>query len=104
RAGTPSLVALPGPRNTSDPAAATFTLVLSNNGAGAADTAVVDSITTKTMAGSGTVTAGGLPVSFGSIAPGQSASQVLTFPWPATATRVAFTVHFTANSGAYSGV
>ncbi|MBN9656610.1 MAG: metallophosphoesterase [Acidobacteria bacterium] len=103
RAGTPRLVALPGPRNTSDAAASRLTFVLSNNGAGAAEAASVTSITAQVVAGSGPVAVGGLPVSFGTILPGQTASQTLTFPWPATATRVAFTVRFAANGGTYTG-
>ncbi|MGJ5815618.1 InlB B-repeat-containing protein [Paludibaculum fermentans] len=103
RAGTPSLAAVPGPRNTSDPAASRLAFVLNNNGAGAADGVSVTSITAQVVAGSGTVTVGGMPVSFGTIAPGQTASQTLTFPWPVAATRVGFTVRFTANGGAYSG-
>lgn len=103
RAGTPALTALPGPRNNADPLAAMFTLVLSNNGAGIAAGAVVDSVTTRTVAGTGTVVASAKPLGFGDIPPGQSASQVITLAWPTGATRVAFTVHFTANGGAYAG-
>ena len=43
------------------------------------------------------------PLSVGNLVP--NGTQVFTpiFNWPATATRVSFTIHFTANAGTYSG-
>jgi hypothetical protein len=46
--------------------------------------------------------ASGTPLNLGTIAPGASASGAVTFNWPASATRVKFTVNFTADGG-YAG-
>lgn len=101
QAGTPSLYASAGPRNDSDPTTSIFTFVLTNTGAGAASNAAITSITARPVLGSGAISITGLPVVLGTIAPGQVASQTISVTWPSTATRVAFTVSYSANSGAY---
>lgn len=102
-AGTPSLAALPGPRNDTDPNVSIFTFVLMNSGAGGAAAARIDSVSTQTIAGTGTVTVAAVPLDFGTILPGGSATQTIKIDWPQSATRVAFTVRFSANAGAYHG-
>jgi hypothetical protein len=101
--GTPSLTAVPGPRDDTDPAMSVFTFVIRNSGAGAAADARIDSVATQTVAGSGAVTGITVPLVFGTILPGEALSQTIRFAWPQTATRVAFTVRFSANGGGYQG-
>jgi hypothetical protein len=107
--GTPTLSAASTGTRTDGPGAGqrTVPIVLRNSGSGPAVDATITSITNiQVLAGSGVVTpadAMALPLSMGTIAaPGQSAG-VLVFNWPSTATRVQFTVRFTANGGNYSG-
>jgi hypothetical protein len=81
------------------------TLMLTNTGIGAAANATITSITAiADVAGSGAVSvASGTPVDFGTINQGSSATTTaIIFNWPMTATRVRFTVNFTADGG-YSG-
>jgi hypothetical protein len=101
--GVPVLSASAGPRNDSDPAVSIFTFILSNTGPGAAANAQIDSVSATTALGTGVVAAPPGPLVFATIAPSQSASQVVTVNWPSTATRVAFTVKFSANGGTYHG-
>jgi hypothetical protein len=79
-----------------------FTLL--NSGLGAAGNATIAAITGITvLGGSGTVSvASGVPVDLGTITTGGTASGTIVFSWPASATRVRFTVNFTADGG-YSG-
>jgi hypothetical protein len=101
--GTPSIYASSGPRNDSDPNTSVFTFVLTNTGAGAAANTEITSITARPVIGSGTVSVAGLPLVLGTIPPGQAASQTIDVSWPSSATRVAFTVSFSANGGSYQG-
>lgn len=101
--GTAILYASAGPRNDSDPNISNFTFVLTNTGAGAAANAQIDSVAARTVLGSGSVTFNSWPLPFGTIVPGQAASQTISFSWPSTAKRVGFTVSFSANGGAYHG-
>jgi hypothetical protein len=80
------------------------TLNLTNAGLGAANHATISSITAiADVAGSGAVSvASGTPLVLGTIAPGTAGAGTVTFNWPATATRVRFTVNFTADGG-YAG-
>jgi len=80
-------------------------IMLRNIGQGAASGASITAISNlATLSGSGAVSlASPLPLNFGEIAAGGSATQPILFNWPATATRVQFTVQFTANGGAYTG-
>lgn len=80
----------------------TMNFVLTNTGAGAAEGATIDSVSAVVQNGSGTVALISVPLA-ATLLPGHSATLPYVFSWPATAVRVAFTVHFTANSGAYSG-
>jgi hypothetical protein len=102
---SPNLAASVGARVDGVPGVTRLvTLTLTNTGLAAATNATIVSITgTSDVAGSGTVTmASGTPADLGTIAPGASASGTVTFDWPATATRVKFTVNFTADGG-YTG-
>lgn len=101
--GLPVLSASAGPRDDSDPAMSGFTFILSNTGPGAAANAQIDSVSATTALGTGVVAAPPGPLVFGTIPPSQAASQVVTVTWPSTATRVAFTVKFSANGGTYHG-
>jgi hypothetical protein len=101
--GRPALYASAGPRVDSDPAISVFTFVLADSGVGAAVNAQIDSVTATPSIGTGTITVPGLPLAFGTIPPGQAASQTININWPSSATRVEFTVSFSANSGAYTG-
>jgi hypothetical protein len=79
-------------------------LTLTNTGLAAATNATITSITAiSDVVGSGAVTlASGTPVNLGTINPGSSATGTVTLNWPSTATRVSFTVNFTADGG-YTG-
>ncbi|MGA7235168.1 MAG: metallophosphoesterase, partial [Bryobacteraceae bacterium] len=101
--GVPVLSASAGPRDDSNPAVSGFTFILSNTGPGAAANAQIDSVSATTALGTGVVAAPPGAMVFGTIPPSQSASQVVTVSWPSTATRVAFTVKFSANGGTYHG-
>ena len=101
--GTPTLYASAGPRVDTDPQISQFTFLLTDSGIGAAVNAQIDSVTATPSIGTGTITVPGLPLTFGTLLPGQAASQTININWPNTATRVAFTVHFSANGGAYTG-
>ncbi len=81
-------------------------IVLTDVGTGPAGDATVASITDfTTLTGTGVVSAnipnGG--VLAGTLLPGQTGQAVIQFAWPKTATRVQFTVHYTANGGAFQG-
>jgi alpha-tubulin suppressor-like RCC1 family protein len=101
----PSLTASVGVR-TDGPSAGSRNVPLSllNSGRGAAGNATIASISAITvLGGSGTVTVlSGTPADIGTIAPANSATATVLFSWPTTATRVRFTVNFTADGG-YSG-
>jgi hypothetical protein len=76
------------------PGQRTWTLRLTNTGQGLAVNARVTAITITPVGGPGAVSlASALPVSFGTIAPGASASQpiVLNFPLTTPVTRVSIT-------------
>lgn len=80
-------------------------MALRNTGQFAAINARITSVTgVVTTAGTGTVTLQpvGFPIGLGNLAPNAVASTKLNFTWPATATRIQFTVHFAAHGG-YSG-
>jgi sugar lactone lactonase YvrE len=101
----PSLAASVGTRVDGVPGVTRLvTLTLTNTGLGAATNATIASITAiADVAGSGTVTvASGTPQDIGTIAAAASGSGTVIFNWPATATRVKFTVNFTADGG-YAG-
>lgn len=80
-------------------------LQLRNRGTGAATTARITGISgIAVRAGSGLVNLlTPLPLTLGSIAPSASAATELLFNWPATATRVQFTVSFDAGDGTGAG-
>jgi hypothetical protein len=75
---------------------------MSNAAPGAAVAARITGISgIRVMTGSGTVRAAStMPVSFGSIAPGATAGGAVVFDWPATATRVQFSVSYQSDNGA----
>jgi hypothetical protein len=100
---TPALAASVGVRTVSGATVST-PLTLTNTGLGAATNATITSITAITdVAGSGGVTViSAVPTDLGTINPTSSASATVTFSWPSTATRVSFTVNYTADGG-YSG-
>jgi cytolysin (calcineurin-like family phosphatase) len=100
--GAPTLFASAGARNDSDPAISQFTFELTDSGAGPAVNAQIFSVTTVDSVGTGTISVPNLPLSFGTILPGQVVTQTIPINWPNSATRVGFTVHFTANGG-YTG-
>ncbi|HEY1340490.1 MAG TPA: hypothetical protein VGF59_23420, partial [Bryobacteraceae bacterium] len=81
------------------------TLRMTNASQNAASQVQVNSITgIIVLGGSGAVTiATPLPIAFGDLTSGGFQDAQLMFNWPATATRVRFTVNFSANSGAYQG-
>ncbi len=103
----PQLFATTSGQRTDGPAAGQrlVPIMLRNIGQGAASGASITAITNiATLSGSGAVSlASPLPLNFGEIAAGGSATQPILFNWPASATRVQFTVQFTANGGAYTG-
>ena len=99
---TPNLAASVGARTVAG-ITVLVNLTLTNTGPGVATNATITSITAVTdVAGSGAVTEiSGAPTDLGTIDPGSSALATVTFNWPSTATRVRFTVNFTAD-GSYS--
>jgi len=81
-------------------------LALTNNttsGVGSVVITAIDGI--QVITGTGTVTlSSALPIALGDLAPNATSSPfTLSFNWPSTVSRARFTVHFTANSGQYSG-
>jgi hypothetical protein len=104
---SPNLYASTGAARTDGPAAGqrTVPIVIRNAGAGGATNVQIVSITgIATVAGSGAVTlASNLPQATGTIPPNQETGLNLIFNWPATATRVRFTVNLSSNDGAYTG-
>ncbi|HLK61821.1 MAG TPA: metallophosphoesterase [Bryobacteraceae bacterium] len=99
----PVLTASAGAHTNNSPTDTLLTVVLSNTGQGAAVNANIDSITAVVQNGTGTITPPAVLPSPATLAPGQSTSFSLDFGWPSTAARVAFTVNFSANGGAYKG-
>jgi hypothetical protein len=88
---------LPGSRNV--PLA-----IMNTTAGGIGDVQITGIDGIKIISGSGAVQSLTIfPLSVGSLVP--NGTQVFTpvFNWPAAATRVSFTIHFTANAGAYSG-
>ncbi|MFN7935869.1 MAG: hypothetical protein U0R19_21240 [Bryobacteraceae bacterium] len=105
--GTPNLYATTSGARTDGPAPGSrlVPIAVRNLGSGPAADAVIDGITNILVTGgSGAVSAlTPVPVPLGTIASGGQAVTSLGFNWPATATRVQFTLRFSANGGAYSG-
>lgn len=105
--GTPNLFASTSGARTDGPAPGqrTVPLMIRNVGSGPAADAAITAITNITVTtGSGVVSAAtAVPLNLGTIANGGQAATSLVWNWPATATRVQFTVRFTANGGAYNG-
>ncbi|HEV2447548.1 MAG TPA: hypothetical protein VGS58_16570, partial [Candidatus Sulfopaludibacter sp.] len=102
--GQPVIYAAPAGPDTDANGDHVVPIKLTNVGQGAAIGAQITSITNITVtSGSGQVTAAGLPVGVGDLAPGSSAAGNLLLQWPATATRIQMKVHFSANGGAYTG-
>jgi len=99
----PNLAATVGTRTVAG-STVLVSLTLTNTGLGAANDATITGITAiSDVAGSGAVSvASGTPVDLGTINPGASGTATVTFNWPSTATRVSFTVNFTADGG-YTG-
>jgi hypothetical protein len=89
----------PGPNQRTVP------VLLRNNGQGPAlDATITGIVSINVLAGSGQVTSTlTTPLNLGNINPGGTANTDLIFDWPTTATRIQFTVRFTANQGTYSG-
>jgi hypothetical protein len=89
----------PGPNQRTVP------VLLRNNGQGTAlDATITGIVSINVLAGSGTVTSTlTTPLNLGNINPAGTANANLIFDWPTTATRIQFTVRFTANQGTYSG-
>ncbi len=97
---TPTLVASAG-AHSNGPNVTQVSIVVNNIGKGAAVNTFLDSVTAVAQSGTGNIftLSNMLPVT---ILPGQSVTLTYSFTWPVTATRVAFTVGFNANGGAYN--
>ena len=80
------------------------TLGLKNTGNTTAGSATITSITgISVVTGSGSVSvASGVPADLGNISQGGGARTTVVFNWPSTASKITYTVNFTA-SGGYSG-
>ena len=91
--------------NGAQPGTRRVPIQLRNRGTGAATNARITDISgIAVRAGSGLVNLlTPLPLTLGSIAPGASAATELLVNWPATATRVQFTVSFDAGDGNGAG-
>ena len=101
--GVPILNATAGAHTDTNASQVQLTITVTNNGPGAAESVVFNSITGAVQSGSGTVLAlTAVPLPF-TVLPGQSQSFSFNLEWPSTAARVAFTVNFSANGGAYNG-
>jgi hypothetical protein len=86
-----------------DPNTVQLGLVLNNQGAGTAGSLTVDSATFQDLTGDGTVGVAGLPLIITSLPGGQSVTLPVSISWPASATRIRLTIHFTADKGTYQG-
>lgn len=106
-AGLPNLSAASSGARTDGPLPGqrVVPITLRNSGTGPATGVEIVGITNvRVMSGSGTVTpAGNFPVALPDLGPGAQAASNLIWNWPASATRVQFTILFRANSGAYQG-
>lgn len=81
-------------------------IVLSNLGSGPAGDAVITAIEGFQVPQGGGAVSVTLPpggIAIGTILPRGKASAIVNFSWSPTATRVTFTVRYTANGGTYSG-
>ncbi len=97
--GSPTLVAVPGAVNNSA-TPSTIAVQLLNRGTVPATGAQILSVTNvRVVSGTGTVTPVTQTANLGNIQPGASATGTLSFNWPATATRIQFTVNFGDASG-----
>jgi endonuclease/exonuclease/phosphatase family metal-dependent hydrolase len=93
-----------GPRGDGGAGVRNVPLAIRNNGpGGATNVRITEVVNLMTTGGSGVASfASPLPVSFGAVpAGGASAPTMVQFTWPATVTRLQFTVRFTADG--YSG-
>ncbi len=103
----PTLFATAGGQRTDGPVAGQrlAPILLRNIGQGAASGVTITGVSNiATMAGSGAVSlVSALPAAVGEIPAGGSAGHTLLFQWPSGATRVQFTVQFSANGGTYTG-
>jgi hypothetical protein len=104
--GSPFLYASSGTRTDLGNDMESVPIVLTDVGAGPAGDATITSITgvVATQGGGGVSAAlppGGLNV--GTIFSGKTAQGTVQFNWPAAATRIQFTVHYSANGGTYQG-
>lgn len=78
--------------------------ILNNTAGGIGDVRVTSVDTIRIVTGTGDVRLlTSVPFLAGNLVPNGAQLFSLLFNWPATAARVSFTVHFTANAGAYSG-
>jgi Divergent InlB B-repeat domain len=73
-----------------------------NSGFGDVRITAIDGFTTVSGSGAASCPAA-FPALLGNLTPGGSGSVSVPMNWPATASRLKFTVHFTANGGSYSG-
>lgn len=94
-----------GPRTDAAPGVRNVPLQIMNTSAGGfGDVQLTGIDGFQTIAGTGAVQLQSSGrIALGNLAPGGSASFTAQMSWPASATRVRFTVHFIANGGAYSG-
>lgn len=103
----PTLVVVPGGARTegTEPGTLRVPLRLTNRGSGLAPNSRILGVTNvRVLAGSGLVSANTpLPLTLGSIAPNGASNFELLFQWPASATRIQFTVVFDAGDGLAAG-
>jgi hypothetical protein len=100
--GLPVLALLPGAR-TGSAATRIVPLTLRNVGQYAAQNARIAGITAQVVEGDGAVTLqDAMPLGYGVIQPGGSATRQVNFAWPESARRVRFVVTFEADGG-YAG-
>lgn len=100
------LVTTAAARESSAPDRRTVPLTVMNLSTSAAIDARIISVTDiAVVSGTGTVSpVTPMPLLLGTLGPnGASATPILDFQWPSTATRIQFKVNYTANNGTYSG-
>jgi hypothetical protein len=103
--GNPVIYAAQGGANSDDKNGnRVVPVTLKNVGQGAALNVQITSISNiSVMSGTGPVTVAGSQFAVPDLPPAASATVGVPFQWPAGATRIRFTVSFTANNGTYSG-
>jgi Divergent InlB B-repeat domain len=99
-AAAPNVNATMSTISDNNPALVTLQAAFRNLGNGTAAGVAIDTITIATTSGTGSVTTLA-PIAVGDIQGNGTVNVPLTITWPTTANRIALTLHYTGNNGAF---